>query len=224
MTLRAIIFDLDGVLVHTEPIHFHSMQRILEKEGLKLTEQDYFKNYVGLNDREFLKAFLDHHSHPFTDQKLKHWISEKRKGTLSQFKKEIPRVPGSDDFLKNVAQRLPVGLCTGALDEEARMILECLDWEQYFQVVITEKDVIHGKPHPEGYLKVLAGLSKKCKWNPSLKSNECLVIEDTQNGIRAAKSAGMTCVAITTSQSELYLREADLIVDRFEELIPLLLH
>jgi len=98
-----------------------------------------------------------------------------------------------------------VGLATGSLRREAELALDSLGIRERFQTIVTREDCVNGKPHPEPFLRAAEGLG--------LPPERCVVIEDTPGGIRAAKAAGMRCVAVTHSCHEDSLREADLIVD-----------
>jgi HAD superfamily hydrolase (TIGR01509 family) len=98
-----------------------------------------------------------------------------------------------------------VGLATGSLRREAELALDSLGIRERFQIIVTREDCVNGKPHPEPFLRAAEGLG--------LPPERCVVVEDTPGGIRAAKAAGMRCVAVTHSCPEDSLREADLIVD-----------
>jgi len=116
----------------------------------------------------------------------------------------IPPFPDGLELLGRV-DGWRVGLATGSMRCEAEMALGSLGIRDRFQAIVTREDCVNGKPHPEPFLRAAEGLG--------LPANRCVVVEDSPGGIRAAKAAGMRCVAVTHSCPENSLREADLIVD-----------
>lgn len=188
---RILIFDFDGVLVNTEPIHMQAWLDVLKSLSISFTKKDYYDRYVGLNDRDFLAKIFGEKKHPLTPKLSDDLIRQKEVKTRETLSKNIPLMEGAEDFLKKSAEKYPIGLVTGALRNEVYFILDQLDWRNYFSIIITANDVEKGKPDPEGYLKAFETLSKIREWNPPLRKSECLVFEDSQNGILAAKNAGM---------------------------------
>jgi len=111
-----------------------------------------------------------------------------------------------------VAQRYPLAVASGARKHELETLLEAAGIRRYFETVISSDDVENGKPHPESYLKALSELNASGKRHHPIKPEECVVIEDSKEGIASAHSAGMKCVAVATSFPTFELRVADLVV------------
>jgi sugar-phosphatase len=115
--------------------------------------------------------------------------------------------PGAIELIHGLAkQKVPLALVTGSLRSEAEIVLKTFDIAKYFTKVITAEDTTLAKPNPEGYLK--AAVALEC--DPT----DCIVIEDSPNGVRAARAAGMKCLAVTTTHLPDELSEANSIVDR----------
>lgn len=200
MKPRALIFDLDGVLVDTEPVHMRAWQKVLAGLGLTLKSEVFLTRYFGLNDRDFLARFFAEEKRPLDEALRARLIGEKEKTSKIFLSEEIPLINGVEEFLAAAwAKKYPFALVTGSLASEVAFILNKLGWKKYFEVVVTAEDVKEGKPSPEGFLKAYEQLTRLCKWAPPLRKTECLVLEDSEYGIAAAKAAGMKhCVVKKT--------------------------
>jgi HAD superfamily hydrolase (TIGR01509 family) len=195
---RAVIFDMDGVLINSEPLHFRATQEILERYGVTMTEADYFSRYIAYSDWEVMELLL-------SDPAVRPAAAEaKSRRYLELVGSGIPAFPDGLDLLGRV-DGWRVALATGSMRCEAELALGSLGIRDRFQAIVTREDCVNGKPHPEPFLRAAEGLG--------LPSNRCVVVEDSPGGIRAAKAAGMRCVAVTHSCPKNSLREADLIVD-----------
>jgi beta-phosphoglucomutase len=209
-TLKAIIFDMDGVIVDSEHIHARAEHLICQQYGID-APLDQWDMFVGKTEHEMFTYLLEH----FTDGTLSlQTLSQAKASILPHLlATELQLIPGVMPFLEWVkACRLKTALTTSSKQHTQQIIFRRYALDTYFDVVITG-DAIHcSKPHPEPYLKTLAALN--------LDAGQCLVIEDSLYGIRAAKSAGCRVVGITTSFAEEKLREAgaDVIISRFTEL------
>ena len=124
--------------------------------------------------------------------------------------------PGACDFVRQVAAKYPLAIASGALRSEICYILRqgCLN--KYFSVLVAAEDVRNGKPHPEGFLTAMKILNKKLGLR--LKPRECLVVEDSLEGIEAARRAGMRCLALATSHPMSKLRSADAVVRNYRQI------
>lgn len=196
MTVRALIFDFDGVLVNTEPFHMKAWQEVVAELGFSFTLDEYDARYIGLNDRDFIARLCEDKQYPLPEKLSKELIRKKATKTREIFSHTIPMVEGSEEFLKKSAKKYPLALVTGGLPDEVYFILDKKDWRKLFSVIITSGDVTKGKPDPEGFLKAFDALQNACKWNPSLKKEECLIFEDSAHGSEAAKRAGIPCQII----------------------------
>jgi HAD superfamily hydrolase (TIGR01509 family) len=195
---RGVIFDMDGVLINSEPLHCRAFQDILAPYGVQVTEKEYYAKYLVYSDREVLERLLP-------DVRALHGAvaaKERRYWELLE-----AGVPVFQDGLTLLAKTdgWRVGLATGSIRREAELALRCLGIRERFGAVVAREDYGRGKPHPEPYLRAAEALG--------LSPGRCVVVEDAPGGVRAAKAAGMACVAVTHSCSRRRLVEADLVVD-----------
>jgi HAD superfamily hydrolase (TIGR01509 family) len=195
---RGVIFDMDGVLINSEPLHLVATQEILAAHGVTLTDADYFGRYIVYSDREIMELLLpDAAARPAAAAaKSKRYLELVRAG-IAAFPDGLGLLMRTDGWR--------VALATGSLRSEAELALVSLGIRERFQAIVTREDCINGKPHPEPFLRAAEGLG--------LPPQRCVAIEDSPGGIQAAKAAGMRCVAVAHSCPENSLREADLVVD-----------
>jgi beta-phosphoglucomutase len=209
--LRAIIFDCDGIIADTEPLHFATFQRVLEQEGIELTREEYYARYLALDDRDCFTSVHRDRAVPLSRDKLAELI-ERKAGFLEPVMREGLRVfPGVVDFIKEAWLRYPLAVASGALTHEVELVLQHAGVRNCFQVIVAAEDVVSGKPDPEPFLKAWTRLS--ARQAQPFSPQESLVIEDSMPGVRAAHLAGMRCLAVTNSYPEARLVEADRIVD-----------
>lgn len=200
---RGVIFDMDGVLVNSEPLHFRATREALADVGIALTESEYFSRYLAYPDQEMFEMLVP-------DAAARAGVvAAKTHRYLELVADGIPPFPDGVALLARL-QGWRVALATGSSTEEARLALAALRIQDRFRVVITRQDCVRGKPDPEPFLRAADGLG--------LAPNHCLVVEDAPGGVQAAKAAGMRCLAVTHSCPAERLRGADWIVDDLGEI------
>lgn len=209
----AVIFDFDGVITDTEPVHFAAWKSVLHEEGLNLEEAEY-RNYVGLNDRDFLAAVERVHNRSFgMDQKMA-LIGRKLKKSLELLEKNIPVYESTVALIKKLSGRIPLAICSGSIRDEISFVLEKLGLKPLFSLIISGDEVKIGKPNPTGYLSAVKALNLIKR----MDAHDCLAIEDSPKGVTAAKSAGMKCLALTTAYRADELKDADWFTNGLEHL------
>jgi beta-phosphoglucomutase len=215
--LRAVIFDFNGIIVDDEPIHFELFRKVLREEGVVLTEEDYYAHYLGMDDRGCFSAAFRDHGIEITAGQLTSLINRKAAYYLEAIKKKMHLFPGVKTLVPELARQFHLAIASGALRNEIELILSNVTLRDYFEAIVSAEDVKQGKPDPEIFLKVLAQLNERLRDGGAISAAECLVIEDSREGIRAARQAGMRCLAVTNSHRAEELREADVIVSSLEE-------
>lgn len=211
--LKAIIFDFDGVLADTEPVHFRMFRQILFKEGIELILEDYEQRYIGLTDEACFRAVMRAGGRSVTADAVKRLAS--RKTTLMQeaLSREAVVIPGVEDFLLAASRSYRLAIASGALRREIEVVLERAGLLSLFEHISSAEDVPQGKPQPDLYLHALDRLNAV----EPLLASECLAIEDSGFGIAAAQGAGLRCLAVASSLDPLCLGEADAVVVRLDE-------
>jgi len=195
---RAVIFDMDGVLINSEPLHCQATQEILALYGVTMSEADYFGRYIAYSDWEIMELLISEASaRPAAAQ-------AKSRRYLELVGSGVPPFPDGLGLLMRT-DGWRVALATGSMRCEAELALTALGVRDRFQTIVTREDCVNGKPDPEPFLRAAAGLG--------VQPTRCVVVEDSPGGVRAAKAAGMACVAVTHSCPRDTLLEADLVVD-----------
>ncbi len=219
--LKAIIFDCDGVIVDSEPHHLKAFQIVLEKEGITLTKEKYYEKYLALDDKGLFETVLAEHKRPVDNTILKRLILQKMPIYKKLSGEERFLYPGVVDFVKKAEGRYKLAVASGAFRGEIKFALDQGGMRSAFPVIVSAQDVRNGKPHPESFQTALKKLNDLHPRNAPITPPECVVIEDSLHGVAAARSAGMHCLAVTTSYPRALLMEkADRVVDRLTEIEP----
>lgn len=222
--LRAILFDFDGVIVDTEPLHWAALNEVLALHGVpRVSREYYYENMLGLDDRGLFRDSFARAGTPLPPAMVPMLIAQKSERFLAMAGREKILLPGVVAFLESVAGQYLLAICSGALGREIEAILQAAGLRRHFSVIVAADDVERGKPDPQGYLLALRRLQEKHRPDPALVPAECLVIEDSFPGIEAGKEAGMTCLAVTTSVQGELLLQADAVVASLHEASPALL-
>ena len=212
--LRAVIFDFNGIIVDDEPIHFELFQKVLAEEGIELTNDAYYARYLGFDDRGAFSFGYHEHNRPLSQQKLKELIARKGDYYQEAIRNHVAIFPGVRKLVAELAQSLPLAVASGALRNEIETILTSADLIQHFKAVVSAEDVKRGKPEPDIFLQALAALNAHD--GNTIQASECVVIEDSKEGIKGARRAGMKCLAVANSHPAEVLIDADAIVETLE--------
>ncbi len=205
---RAILFDFDGVLVNSEPLHFFAFQQVLKAEKIDLTEQDYYNEYVGFDDRAAFKRVFEKNGRTLDPKTFLRVMTRKKEAMLAQiYSRKYHPLPGVEQFVRALWRNYPLAICSGALRDEVEMMLEGVSLRDCFSVIVAAEDVSAGKPSPEGYLLTLRLLSEKLK--KILKPEECLIVEDAPAVIRNVRNEGFPVLAVSNSSKKDRLAEAN---------------
>lgn len=204
--IKALIFDLDGVIIDSADIDYESWKMLFSEHKLDLTYQDY-KKFTGMKGTEIVNNHIKK-----ADDKTLLELQNKKETYFIQLAKERGLEPteGLRKFLNLAKNTYDIGLVTAAAKIKVVDVLEMLNIGDYFKAIVTSDEVDKGKPDPEGFLKAAEMLSHK--------PEECVIFEDGVNGVRAAKNANMKCIAITTTHTKEELSEADLVIDSFKNI------
>ena len=222
--LRAIIFDFDGVIADSEPIHFAVFQQVLGEKGLFLSQEEYYADYLGYDDKGCFAAFLAAHGHPVTQDTIDDLVRRKAVAYFDYIKERPVIFPGVCELIHQAAIGHPLAVCSGALRHEIEFILEQAGVRKAFEHITSAEDVMQGKPNPEGFLHALAALNGQGVGR-FMTPGECLVIEDSLPGIRGAHAAGMKVLAVANTHHIEDLQEADAVTSSLADVkLPELLH
>ena len=207
--IKAIIFDFDGVLFDTEPLHYAAFHEILRSEGIVLSPERYQAVYIGLTDKACFRAVIeDHKKSAASDADLNRLV--RRKTDLMQFilSERLPRLPGVLEFVREARLSHRLAIASGALIQEIVLCLQLAGLMSAFEHVTSAEDVPHGKPDPAPYLHALQALDRRSP----LRADECVAFEDTPRGIEAAHKAGMRCIGVAHTLPVACLAQADVVI------------
>ena len=229
MSICAVIFDFNGVLVDDESVHCALFTEVLAQEGIMLSEKDYHERYLGYDDRKcFESALRDSQKSAHSDH-LDHLIAQKSQRYVEVASQGLRFFPAAAETLRTMATHWPVAICSGALRAEIEYSLMRLDRLDEITAIISAEDTVKCKPDPEGYQLALAALQRNARNGKSevqrpmeLAPSACLVIEDSLAGIISAKSAGMWAVGVpnTYTPEQLFQAGADDVVPGLVSLTP----
>jgi HAD superfamily hydrolase (TIGR01509 family) len=215
--LRAVIFDFNGIIVDDEPIHFKLFQRVLGEEGITLTEKDYYARYLGFDDRGAFSAGYHENKRSLSENKLAELIARKAAYYQEAIRDHVTIFPGVKTLIANLSPRLPLAVASGALRDEIETILSTAALLQHFTAIVAAEDVRHGKPEPEIFLKALEQINAGRGDRDQINAGDCLVIEDSKEGIKGARRAAMKCLAVTNSHPAELLKDASAVVKSLTE-------
>jgi HAD superfamily hydrolase (TIGR01509 family) len=214
--LRAVIFDFNGIIVDDEPIHFQLFQQVLAEEGIVLTEKAYYASYLGFDDRGAFTASYGDNNRQLSRSKLAELVDRKAIYYQQAIRNHVSIFPGVKNLIISLTGRLPLAVASGALRREIETILTTAGLLNHFQVIVSAEDVSQGKPEPEIFIKTLAQLNAVANDENPISPGECVVIEDSKEGIKGARRAGMNCLAVTNSHPAELLSEANAVVKSLE--------
>ena len=214
--VKAILFDFDGVITDSEPVHLRMFQKVLAEMGISLSQKEYYEIYLGMDDKGCFTTVLQSHGIGIAPDLIQSLIHKKTKYLMEYIKNDLFIYPGVVDFVDRSRKRYPLAIASGALRHEIEFVLNHTGIRSAFNVIVSAEDVQEGKPNPECFNKALGRLNEIGQ--QQIKANECLVIEDSIAGIEGALSAGMKCIAVTNTYGPERLTMADLVVKSLEEI------
>ena len=205
------IFDMDGVLFPTEELKFLAYRKVFEDEfGVELTDTP---QRLGLSETKAMELFLGLHNLKDGLERIPELIEKKRLTYYEILVREkFGPYEGAEDFLKQAKNsgKFKLGLATSSNRQSVDILFEKFDLRKYFDSVLTLEDIARPKPDPEIYLISARQLN--------IKPSGCIVFEDSNAGVEAAKRAGMKCIAVSNTAPKEQLAKADLIIAGFKNL------
>jgi HAD superfamily hydrolase (TIGR01509 family) len=209
---QAIIFDMDGVIVDSEPHHETAYREMFAELGYGDTHGVNFDDWIGRTDKALIEDFITRLKPPHSLQNLSDWKKER---FLKILEREQPIFEDLPELVTRLAQRYRLAVASGSVHPVIDAVLALKNLRQHFEFTVSASDVAHGKPAPDIFLHTAKLLN--------VEPTQCCVIEDSAPGIQAARAAGMDVIAITNSLPAAKLSGATQIVQTYEEIDALLL-
>lgn len=202
MSFKAVLFDMDGVIVSSEPLHVIAFRNILAQHGFSLSNEDYLDHFAGKTD---MAGFISYFGGQDGAPELDTIMGQKAREYAKLAQEELRPYPGVLELIERLAdQGVLMGLVTGSLRSEAELTLTTFGIREHFSCVVSAHDIRFSKPNPEGYLQ---GADKL-----GVRPADCVVIEDAPSGVAAAVAAGMRCLGVLTTHSRADLAAATALV------------
>jgi HAD superfamily hydrolase (TIGR01509 family) len=208
---EAVIFDMDGVILDSEPRHERAFLEVCNEIGVGEDHGLIFSEYIGRSDAEFWADFLTKNQ---LDLNLEQVREMKRKRVIEYFRHERPFYPGLQQLVEHLAPSYRLALASGSERLIIDAVLAIGDLNRYFEVTVTSSEVPAGKPRPDIFLKTASLLG--------IEPRNCWVIEDSRPGIAAGLAAGMRVIAVTNTHPAEELADATHVVSSCAEIQKLL--
>lgn len=207
---RAVIFDMNGVLVDDERFHQQSWRQFCQRYGFALTESEFHQYVFGRTERDTLSYLF---KKPLPDEEVAYYSQQRVEIAMSLFKPLMRTIPGVVELLHFLRQaEIPLAVATSSRKRYQAFIFDHLNLWPYFRFVVTAEDVACGKPDPEVYLKAAALLQ--------VPPHQAVAIEDSLSGIRSAQAAGMKVIGVATTHTKAEIQQADKVVANFTDQSP----
>lgn len=210
--IAAIVFDFDGVLADSEPLHLRAYQEVLSSMGATLPREEYYARYLGYDDEGVFRALSADRGWHLTAPQISTLIAEKSAALEVVVAGADVLYPGASECVERLAAIWPLGIASGALRHDIEPILRRGGIDRHFRFIVASGDAKRSKPAPDPYQRAaeLHGVPPA----------SCVAIEDSRWGIEAAKLSGMWCIAITHTYPVQELMDADAIVTSLNEVTP----
>lgn len=206
-SIEAIIFDMDGVIVHSNPTHKKIIQEFCAKYNLEVTEEKLREKVYGRTNQDWIPAVFG----DLSDEEIQNYADEKEAMFRAAFDPKEHMVPGIVKFLDLLRKNnTKCVVATSAPAENADYILSELSLTSYFETVLNSSHVTKSKPHPEPYLKAAESVAAK--------PEHCIVFEDSISGVESGLAAGSKVVGVTTTHTTEELSNCSLVIDDFKNL------
>ena len=210
---RAVLFDFDGVIVNSEPLHFRAFREVLAAEHIELGEEEYYRELIGFDDKGAIRHVFKKHDRPLEPKTFLRVMTRKSETMMELIRsRHYHALPGVEEFVRGLWRNYPLAICSGALREEIEAMLEGISLRDCFSVITSAEDVEVGKPDPSGYLLTAKLMGEKHKLKEPLSPGDCLIVEDAPTVVHSVKKVGFQALAITTSYPAEKLGEADWVV------------
>jgi beta-phosphoglucomutase len=214
--LRAIVFDFDGVIANSEPLHYRAFRDVLEQSGgIAFPEKEYYDRYLGYDDVGVFKALAADRGLSWTTNRIAGLARSKAHAIERLEQNASILFPGADAAIRRAAARVPLAIASGALGVEIRRVLDREGLTSCFKAIVAAEDTPVSKPAAGPYLRAVTLLAEAV--GGPLQPSECVAIEDSPWGLQSARAAGLRTIAVAHTYDRAAL-EADAILSSLDEL------
>src|SRR3954468_22617409 len=207
--LRAIVFDFDGVIANSEPLHYRAFRDVLADCGVGLSEPEYYQQYLGFDDLNVFRQLAADRGLVWTPERIGALVATKAVRMERLERDGSILFPGATALIQRTSAAVPIAIASGALRAEIGRILDREELTSCFRFVVGAEDTPASKPAPDPYLRAVALLAQSMD---HLLASQCVAVEDSPWGLQSARAAGLRTVAVAHTYSRATL-DADLIID-----------
>lgn len=208
--LDAVIFDFDGVIANSEPLHYQAFADTLASAGFALSREAYYANYLGYDDVGAFEAVAKDQGRPLEASAIRGLVETKERRMHELTHGADVLFPGAAAFIGACAAHVPVAICSGALRQEIVAVLEAARLTAAVRLIVAAGDTPQSKPSPEPYRLAFARLNAEA--GGRLRADHTVAIEDSRWGLASAQGAGLRLVGVTNSYGADALPGAELVV------------
>jgi beta-phosphoglucomutase len=213
--LRAVVFDFDGVIANSEPLHYRGFRDVLAEAGVALSERDYYARYLGYDDAGVFRAVAADAGHSWSLNRVAELVGLKAVRMERLERDASILFPGADAAIRRMAALVPLAIASGALGAEIRRVLDREQLASCFKAIVAAEDTPISKPAPDPYRRAVALLAEAL--GGSLQPSECVAVEDSPWGLQSARAAGLRTIAVAHTYDRTAL-EADAVISSLDEL------
>jgi beta-phosphoglucomutase len=207
--LDAVIFDFDGVIANSEPLHYQAFADTLASAGFALSREAYYANYLGYDDVGAFDAVAKDQGRPLEASAIRGLVEAKERRMHELTHGADVLFPGAAAFIGACAAHVPVAICSGALRQEIVAVLEAARLTAAVRLIVAAGDTPQSKPSPEPYRLAFARLNAEA--GGRLRADHTVAIEDSRWGLASAQGAGLRLVGVTNSYGADALPGAELV-------------
>jgi len=214
--IKAVVFDFDGVIANSEPLHFAAFRDVLRDAGVAFTDQEYYAAYLGYDDVGVFRAVARARKLPWGADEIAQLVGAKAVRLEALEQEGAVLFPGASDAIARLAAAFPLAIASGALRAEILRVLDAARLRRFFPVVVAAEDTAASKPAPDPYLRAVHLLGTHV--SQRLDASSCVAIEDSKWGLASARTAGLRTIGITHTYPADALAPVDLIIDTLDSL------
>ena len=216
MLLSAVVFDFDGVIADSEPLHFEGFRRVLARHGVALARSEYYEKYLGYDDAGAFRAALADHGHRVDDAHIAALVAQKLALFPDVLAGHSVIYEGAAACIARLGAEVPLAIASGAALDDIEIVLRGTGLRERFRTVVAAEHTPRSKPHPDPYRRAVDILREQGVLALDTPLRHIVAIEDSLWGLQSARDAGLRTVAVTTSYRAEDLGIADLVVPSLE--------
>jgi beta-phosphoglucomutase len=218
MVLSAVVFDFDGVIADSEPLHFEGFRRVLARQGVALGRSDYYEKYLGYDDAGAFRAALADHGQRFDDGRIAGLVADKLAVFPEMVGGQSVIYQGAAACIARLGAEVPLAIASGAALNDIEVVLRGTGLRERFRTIVAAEHTPRSKPHPDPYRRAVDILREQGVLAMDTPTRHVVAIEDSVWGLESARDAGLRTVAVTTSYRAEELGIADLVVASLDAL------